>query len=153
MNSDSVLQVTHKVFKKYNLPEEIYRKIFKYIPLHTVVTEFDSRLLLLFFPIKSIICNLLTLKQCTISCNTCNFLCKPYVTLNICHECSKDFCDECVKRTGCCGAALCSSCIILCNSEEYNGYYCHQCLVDEYNTRENNDTNFAMHFGDAFDGY
>ena len=48
------------------------------------------------------------------------------------NNCEDYFCNNHVVETKCCGAILCNKCVIPCNSEKYNGYYCEDCLIDEY---------------------
>ena len=67
----SVLSIVHRIFKKHKIPEELYRKIFKYINMNTIqMNTTDSCLLSLFYSNKDIILNMEKLKNSVIFCKS-----------------------------------------------------------------------------------
>ena len=95
-------------------------------------------LLSLFYSNKDIILNMEKLKNSVIFCRkpTCNEICTRD-SLSFCTDCNDYYCSLHTVETKCCGTILCTECVISCNSDKYNGYYCQDCLVDEYNQDTN----------------
>jgi hypothetical protein len=150
----SVLGTVHEVFKKYKIPEEIYRKIFKYISVRSIeLIPEDSRVLSLFYSNKDLIKNMELLRKSVINCGA--YKCDKIISRDswsICHDCANFFCEGHTVESKCCRAVLCNRCVRVCSSEKFDGYYCEQCLVEEYFRETDQRYDFGIGIETEFDG-
>lgn len=125
----SVLQTCDKIFKKFNIPTELYPEIFKYIPVHSVITPNDIFISMKFYNYKDIYSSCCFLIQNIYHCddNYCDNIIQKHNTI-VCSDCLYIFCTDCIFITKCCGKFLCNTCLATCFS--CDSIYCQNCIIN-----------------------
>lgn len=137
----TILQTCDDIFGKFKLPTELYKEIFKYIPVHSVITKDDSLISMKFYSYKDLFSSCCFLVDNMYYCD--NLTCCDNVIQKrssiMCSNCSYIFCTHCIYVSSCCGIFLCDTCLETCTF--CDTIYCQMCIIDGACNNHVNDAN------------